>query len=67
MKNNEKEKMTYVIITKTDWGMELRHDIPGTKSLEKFTDSRIMNIYKDAIAIMKLYAGSLVTFLKDYN
>lgn len=51
--------MTYVIITETSWGHEVRKDIKGTISLEKFTDSRIVAIFgKKAKAIYKLYTDS---------
>ena len=62
--NIERKEMTYVIIEKTDWGLELRHDVPGIKSLEKFTDSRILRIFKNAVAIYKLYENSRVIPLK---
>ena len=51
--------MIYVIISETSWGHEVRKDIKGTISLEKFTDSRIVAIYgKKAKAIYKLYTDS---------
>lgn len=51
--------MAYVIITETNFGLEVREDIKGTVSLEKFTDSRILAIYKaKAKHIYKVYPDS---------
>lgn len=51
--------MVYAIITETDWGMEIRTDIKGVPSLEKYTDSRIIAIYKGkAKQIYKVYSDS---------
>lgn len=38
--------------------------IKGTKSLEKYTDSRIMAIHRKAKEIIKLYDHSLCVVLK---
>ena len=56
--------MAYVVITETDFGMEIRTDIKGTPSLEKYTDSRIMKIYAKAKRIYKLYENSRCIVLK---
>jgi hypothetical protein len=57
--------MSYVIIMKTDYGAEIRKDIQGSVSLEKFTDPRILRIYKNADRIYKLYPGSRAVALKE--
>lgn len=57
--------MTYVIISETDFGTEIRTDIKGTVSLEKFTDSRIMRIFRKAKRIYKLYGDNTVVVLRD--
>lgn len=51
--------MNYVIIMETEWGLEYAKTVKGSVSLEKFTDSRIVAIYK-AISkhIYKVYADS---------
>lgn len=56
--------MVYAIITETDFGMEIRTDIKGTVSLEKYTDSRIIAIYGKAKAIYKVYADSSCVQIK---
>ena len=56
--------MAYVIISETEWGMEVRQDIKGTPSLEKYTDSRILSIYRKAKRIYKLYSNNTVIILK---
>ena len=56
--------MSYVIINETEWGHEVREDIKGSPSLEKFTDSRILKIYAKAKRIYKLYSGNTVIILK---
>ena len=50
---------------KTDYGAEIRKDIQGSVSLEKFTDPRILRIYKNADRIYKLYPGSRAVALKE--
>lgn len=57
--------MSYVIIAETSWGMEYRTDIRGSRSLEKFTDSRILRLYATAKIIYKLYENSKVEVLKN--
>ena len=37
--------MVYAIILVTDFGLEIRVDIPGVTSLEKYTNDRISNMY----------------------
>ena len=39
--------------------------IKGQKSLEKYTDSRILSIYAEAIAVYKLYENSVCVILKE--
>ncbi len=39
--------------------------VKGQKSLEKYTDSRILNIYAEAIAVYKLYENSFCVILKE--
>lgn len=56
--------MVYAIISETDFGLEVRKDIKGTVSLEKYTDSRIMAIYGKAKAIYKVYADSSCVQIK---
>lgn len=57
--------MTYVIIMTTDWGLEYRHDIKGTPSLEKYTDNRIIAIYGNkAKHVYKVYNDSRCVILK---
>ena len=57
--------MTYAIIMETDCGLEIRKDIPGTKELEKFTDSRILALYGDvAEFIYKVYQDYTAVVLK---
>ena len=36
----------YAIIRETEWGLEIREDIKGNDSLAKFTDARILALYK---------------------
>lgn len=51
--------MTYVIIMETEWGLEYRHDVKGAISLEKYTDPRILRLYKKrAKHIYKVYPNS---------
>ena len=56
--------MAYVIIRETETGMEIRTDIKGTPSLEKFTDSRILSIHADATYIFKVYEDNTAIILK---
>ena len=56
--------MIYAIITETDFGAEVRHDVKGTKELERFTDDRIMCIYTKAKAIYKVYPDNTAIILK---
>lgn len=56
--------MAYVIISETETGMEVRTDIKGTPSLEKFTDSRILSIYRKAKRIYKVYGDNTAIILK---
>lgn len=59
--------MAYVIITETEWGHEMREDIKGVPSLEKFTDARILRIYAKAKRIYKIYDNHKCKVLKgDY-
>ena len=62
--NERGDFMAYVIISETETGMEVRHDIKGTPSLEKFTDPRILRIYRKAKRIYKLYGNNTVIILK---
>lgn len=48
----------YAIITETSWGLEVREDIKGNDSLAKFSDARILAIYRNAKHIYKVYADS---------
>lgn len=41
--------------------------VKGTEALEKYTDSRILNIYGYAKGIYKLYKNSLCKVLKGEN
>lgn len=57
--------MVYALIYDTDFGLEVRTDIHGTVSLEKYTDNRILNIYgKLCKHIYKVYADSTCICLK---
>lgn len=57
--------MVYVVIIETDIDIEQRIDIKGTSSLEKFTDDRIKEIYKNALYIYKVYDNSRCIILKQ--
>ena len=61
--------MAYVIIMENPRHIdgEERIDIKGTVSLEKYTDSRILRIYRKAKRIYKLYADSRCVILKGEN
>ena len=62
--------MTYVMIKIREDGIRLvMAETKGTVSLEKYTDRRIVNIYKGKVdLIYKRYEGSRVTLLygKEY-
>lgn len=49
--------MIYAIIYPPEYkgGFEVRKDVAGVPSLEKFTDERILRIHKKAIRIYKVY------------
>lgn len=59
--------MVYAIIYEYAGGYEERVDVRGVPSLEKYTDSRIMAIYKKANRIYKVYPDSHCVCLKGEN
>ena len=63
--NERGDSMVYAIITKDkETGREEREDKKGTRSLEKYTDNRILSIHADAIYIFKVYEDNTAIILK---
>ena len=56
--------MKYMVVTETEGLEEVRY-IKGTKELERFTDSRILAIYKAAILIYKLYENNAIILKEE--
>ena len=54
-----------MLIYVTSWGKEYVSYKKGKQSLEKYTDSRIMSIYRETIAIYKLYDDHTCICLKE--